>query len=765
MLWIRALWDKLITPHPRIEDEEERINSRLLSVLLLSILPVAFLFLVILAISYYPETSLNTDFKVFGSLIVVFWGVYWVNRRGYFRLANLAILLIGGISITAEAILDSDFNDLAFLLLPMIIASLFLPRDYLLFISLINISGPVAILLIFPPSETDNIIRFILPMLVVGTILIIISRTHRDFLEESRNQKLKASELRYTLLTEAVNDGLWDWDLLTNSVYYSPRWKSMIGYEPGEISDSPEEWRARIHPEDLEHVVLELEHLSTSKEPSFKVDYRFKHKKGHYIWVMSRGIPIYDDNNTLIRTVGSHTDITDRKQAEQELEHNALHDLLTGLANRYLFNEKVEHSIKFARKNPNYRFAVLFLDMDNFKDVNDSMGHDAGDELLKQFASRLESSLFDLDTVARLGGDEFVILLEGLDDVQRPIGIVQRIKKTIEKPFTINETEIVLTVSIGIVIGTSRYSTAEEVLRDADIAMYHAKNAGRNTFEIFNPSMREQILDRLNLERELRMALYNEEFHLEYQPITDLNSNQLLGFEALIRWQHPERGLVSPRDFIPIAEQSGLIVPIGNWVFKTACSQLSEWDEKFPALGHLTMNVNISEKQITHSNFFSSVCKILELSKLEPARINLEITENVVLQSDPEIREILINLVELGVNLQLDDFGTGQSSLGYLRRFPLSTIKIDQSFTNHLDETQDLDLIRGIIQLARALKLKTVAEGIETRKQASTLRALQCDQGQGFGISKPEFAQEIEKMLINQAGNPNLILPATDFQA
>lgn len=753
----------MIAPHPRIEDEEIQINSRLLSILLVILLPVAITFLLVMTIGY-KTSDLTPDLLVFGSLLILLTGIYWVNRLGHFHIAVIAILILGGIAIFIEALLDKDMGDLAFLLLPMIIASLFLSRKHLLILAGFYISGPVFLLFAFPDIQPGTIVRFIFPLLILGFILNIISRSHRDYLENTRNQKLMASELRYSLSADAVNDGLWDWDFVKNKVYYSSRWKEMIGYEPDEISDSPDEWFTRIHPDDIEAVSLNLRQVfNPGSNETFEIEYRFRHKNGNYIWVLSRGRPNRDDNGNILRTIGSHTDITSRRQAEEKLSFDALHDTLTGLANRALFNEKLNQIIKYAKKDPSLLFAVLFLDLDHFKDINDSMGHEAGDLVLKQFAQRVQSVLFDVDTLARLGGDEFVILLETLDSPQRPINVIRRIKDSINQPFNINVSKIYLTVSIGVVIATWEYNSSDEIMRDADIAMYHAKGKGRDTFEIFNNDMRARILNRLNLERELRQAIYNSEFFLEYQPITNLSTSTLLGFEALIRWNHPDRGVIPPAEFISLAEQTGLIIQIGEWVFRTACIQMKEWEIKYPTTKQLTMSINVSGKQLNHARFYKTVAEILEEIDIKPNRINLEITETVILEDNPETHNALMSLSQQGFKLQLDDFGTGQSSLGYLQKYPLSDIKIDRTFVSHINQKREYGLINGIIQLAKALELNTIAEGIETKEQATALKSLKCDSGQGFGISTPAPGHVIDQFFQKQLSNPSFILPIINF--
>lgn len=765
---VKNFWHSLITPHSNIEDEEIRINSRLLSILLAILLPVATIYLISLALAFGDsDTGLSVDLLVFGILVILLGALFWVNRLGYFHLAIMTILILGSLAITLEAYLDRDTGDLAFLLLPMIIASLFLSRAPLFILGISYLGAPVLLIFLLPREYHDTIIKFIFPLLTIGIILNIISRFHRDYLEKLRKNKIMESELRYSLVADAVNDGIWDWDLVTNRVYYSSRWKEMIGYSPDELSDSPDEWLSRIHPNDLEHAGHQLRQIQSGGPAysSFEVEYQFRHRNNNYIWVLSRGRAIHDKHGIPIRSVGSHTNITSRKQAEEKLSFDALHDVLTGLANRALFNEKLSQVIKYAKRDPSLLYAVLFLDLDNFKDINDSMGHNAGDEILKEFTTCLKSVLFDVDTLARLGGDEFVILLESLDSPQRPIDIVHRIRNTLIQPFTIDNADIYLTTSIGVLIGTQEYTSPEEILRDADIAMYHAKNLGRDTFEIFNAGMREQIMNRVDLERDLRQAIQNEEFFLEYQPITHLNTSRLRGFEALIRWNHPSRGLIFPAEFIPIAEQTGLIIPIGEWVFRTACRQLQEWEIKYPSVKYLTISINVSGKQLTHANFRETVESIMTSTNLDPHRINLEITETVILEDNPDTYNTLVSLAHRGFHLQLDDFGKGQSSLGYLQKYPLSELKIDRSFVSLLQNKREYGLIQGIIQLASALELGTVAEGIESIEQEATLKSLDCTSGQGFGISKPVSAGRIDEMLKEQDGNSTYIFPVKDFQA
>ncbi|NOH03600.1 MAG: EAL domain-containing protein [Chloroflexi bacterium] len=481
------------------------------------------------------------------------------------------------------------------------------------------------------------------------------------------------------------------------------------------------------------------------------MEYRFRHKNGDYIWVLSRGRALHDENGIVTRSLGSHTDISARKRSEEKLVFDALHDKLTGLPNRTLFNERLSRVIKRTRKDPSFLFAVLFLDLDNFKNVNDSMGHESGDELLKLFASRIQNILFDVDTLARLGGDEFALLVESLDSQQRPVEIAQRIRASLKNPFTVLDRDLYLTASIGVVIYSEEYSTSEEILRDADIAMYHAKNMGRDTVEIFNSAMRERIMRRLNLERDLRQAVARNEFYIEYQPIVDLKTSKLLAFEALLRWHHPQRGLIPPEEFIPIAEQTGLIIPIGEWVFQAACAQMKRWDRLHDYMQKVSINVNVSGKQLNRPDFPSTVTRILDATSLDPARLNIEITETVILEDNPYTFDALTSLSKLGIRFHLDDFGKGQSYLGYLQKYPLSQIKIDRSFVANLPNAKEHDLIHGIIQLAKALDMETVAEGIESKDQEAVLKYLQCDSGQGFGISVPIPADEVDKLIREQS--------------
>lgn len=761
------IWIFLTRHHPRITDEEMQINSRLFSILSVILLPIMGIFLISLTL-YFDDalSSFIPDLIIFGTLLVTLSILYVVNRLGYFQTALLSILILGGIALFVESIIDKDLADLAFLILPMIIASLFLPRGYLFFLGAFYIGFPMIFTFFLPENQQSTIFKFVFPILILGIILSIISRAHRDNLESLREKRLFESELRYSLSANAVNDGIWDWDLINNRVYYSDRWKEMIGYQPDEISDSPDEWMSRIHPDDLESVGNQLSPISTvGHNSTFEVEYRFRHKNGEYIWVLSRGRPTYDKSGILIRSVGSHSDITSRRHVEEKLSFDALHDDLTGLANRALFNEKVSQVIKYAKRNSSLVYAVLFLDIDNFKDINDSMGHKAGDEILKQFALRLQSILFDVDTLARLGGDEFVVLLDSLDATQRAIDIVHRIKESLNKPFQIHNSSLYLTASIGVVIGAQEYTSSEEVLRDSDIAMYHAKNLGKNTFEIFNNSMREEIMKRLELEHDLRRGISNQEFTLVYQPIVNLKTSRLLGFEALIRWNHPDRGLIPPGEFIPIAEQTGLIIPIGEWVFKTACEQMRDWEMKFPAVKRLTISINVSGKQLNYKRFYETVDAILKNTNFDPTRINLEITETVILEDNPDTYHTLMSLTQKGMKLQLDDFGKGQSSLGYIQKYSLSDIKIDRSFVSLIHKKREHGLVKGIIQLARALEINTIAEGIELIEQEAILKSLHCDHGQGFGISIPIPAHEIDSLFQKQASASVIFFPVNNHPA
>ncbi|NHC34364.1 putative bifunctional diguanylate cyclase/phosphodiesterase [Scytonema millei] len=577
-------------------------------------------------------------------------------------------------------------------------------------------------------------------------ILIEIDLTAR----QQRETLLRESEERYVLALQATNDGIWDWNLKTNAIYFSPRWKSMLDYSDNEMN-SLDEWFCRIHPGDVERIKMEmLNHLSELNS-KFESEYRILCKGKTYRWMLSRGIIIRDVSGEAYRIVGMQSDITNRKVTEEQLLHDALHDALTGLPNRVLFMDRLSHAISLAKRRRNYLFAVLFFDLDRFKLINDSLGHSVGDQLLIAIARRLEKYLRVGDTVARLGGDEFTILLEDIKDENVATNIANRLQEELTRSFNLSGNEVFTSASIGITLSTFNYERPEDLLRDADIAMYRAKATGKARYEVFNTTMHTRAAALLQLETDLRRGLERREFQLYYQPIVSLKTSAITGFEALIRWQHPQRGLVSPAEFIPVAEETGLIVPIGWWVLREACRQLSAWKIQFPEYQSLVMSINLSAKQFTQTNLVEEITEILRETDVPAKSLKLEITESVIMDNAEIATTMLFQLQSLGIQLSIDDFGTGYSSLAYLYRFPTHTLKIDRSFINKIDiDSEQFEIVRTIVTLAANLGMDVVAEGVETLKHLAQLKALNCGSGQGYLFSKPVDSQMAAKLLQEQ---------------
>ncbi len=441
-------------------------------------------------------------------------------------------------------------------------------------------------------------------------------------------------------------------------------------------------------------------------------------------------------------------EITERKAVEQQLTHDSLHDAMTGLPNRALFLDRLGQAIEYQRRRTEYTFAILFVDIDQFKVINDSLGHLTGDQLLITAGRRMKECLRSSDTVARLGGDEFAILLEITGEQSTAVLIADKLQQSLNQPFRLDGHELYITASIGIVMSVAGYMHPEEVLRDADIAMYQAKGQGKARFEIFDTSMRSHAFSRLAMEQDLRAALESQEFRLYYQPIMSVSSNVLVSFEALIRWEHPTRGLLSPGEFLPVAEESGLILPIEKWVLNESCRQLKEWHEKHPSLERVSVNVNVSNRQFAQPGFIEDVKSALHAHGLKAESLKLEITENVLISNFAAANEVFTKLRNLGVQLEIDDFGSGYSALGYLQHFPISAIKIDKSFISEIGKSRrGVELIRAIVSMARELGMEAIAEGIETDEQLDELRNLSCDLGQGFLLSRPLNKDAAEGLL------------------
>ncbi len=559
---------------------------------------------------------------------------------------------------------------------------------------------------------------------------------------------LRESEERYSLAVRAANDGLWDWNLKQSQIYYSPRWKHMLGYSDQQISDSPNEWLNRVHPEDIAQLKTNIAAHIKGLSAHFECEYRIQHSNGSYRWMLSRGMAVFSPDKAAVRLAGSQTDITSRKDAEIKLLHDAFHDSLTELPNRSLFIDRLKHVIERNMRDIRRLYAVIFLDLDRFKDVNDSLGHLTGDQLLVATAHLLRSILRPMDTVARLGGDEFVILLEEIKDVSDATRVADRIQKKLMMAALLPNHQIYMSASMGIVLSTTGYDRPEDVLRDADTAMYRAKENGRARYEIFDSAMRDQIMRRLELESSLRQAIEKGELEAYYQPVVNVKSGKIEWFEALARWHHSTRGLILPGEFIPLADETGLIIQIDRQMMRKAAEQLVLWQSQFPNDPPLGVSVNISGKHITQPDFIEYIVKTLKETGLDAASLNLEITENAVLGNYEIILDVLDKLKIYGVKVQIDDFGVGYSSLNYLSHYSIKVLKIDRSFISKITMDPDyLKIVQAIIKLTHGLGLNVVAEGVESKEQLAQLNLLECEFIQGKLISMPASIQDIENLL------------------
>jgi diguanylate cyclase (GGDEF)-like protein/PAS domain S-box-containing protein len=466
-----------------------------------------------------------------------------------------------------------------------------------------------------------------------------------------------------------------------------------------------------------------------------------------WLWVSVKGEPLLSRKGALQEVLLVLEDATSRTKAEAELTLQTFQDRLTSLPNRTLFMERLQQSLLRMERKKNYA-ALLYIDLDRFKLVNDSLGHSVGDRLLVQVASRLRSCLRPDDTVARLGGDDFAVLFEDLPDLSGAINVAERIHAAIAEPFQVGDEEVYTGCSMGLALTNKGLHSPGDLVRDAELAMYRAKAKNDGAVEIFDPSMNQKAKDRFRLEAELRHAIERSEFLLNYQPLISFRTGRIEGWEALIRWKHPERGMVSPLDFIPLAEETGLIVPIGQWVLEEACRQASEWQQRFHSNPPRMINVNLSMRQFQQKDLVEMVTKVLTDQRLRPRHLKLEITESVMMK-DPEASiEAMQQFKSMSVNLVIDDFGTGYSSLSYLKRFPVDALKVDKSFVDRLgQDSEDTAIVEAIISLSKALGLRVTAEGIETKEQFERLKAMGCDQGQGYYFSRPLMPEAMEELL------------------
>jgi diguanylate cyclase (GGDEF)-like protein/PAS domain S-box-containing protein len=549
-------------------------------------------------------------------------------------------------------------------------------------------------------------------------------------------ETLRHSEERYALAARAASDGLWDWDLGRNTVYYSPRWKALLGYSDETVGTSPDEWISRVHEDDRPGLVEAIDRGLRGEAESFELEHRILGSDGRHRWTLCRALAVPGGGKPATRLVGSLSDITPRRELEDRLLQRALYDSLTGLPNRSLFLDRLERALSRSEVN-GQSCALFFMDLDNFKTVNDSLGHAAGDELLTTVGKRLREVLRPEDTVARLGGDEFVVLAENVSATVAA-EIAERLRHAINQPIVLAERTLAVSCSVGIALSADH--GPDMLLQEADTALYQAKEEGRNRAATYNKSMRMKAQRRLDVESILREALEEGHLVVAYQPIVELPSGAVVGNEALVRIRMDDGSLLSPDQFIPVAESTGLILPLGAAVLNQACAQQARWAQASNPPGHVA--VNLSPCQLSDPSLVGQVAEALALSGLPASQLYLELTETALLDASPEVLQAVNDLKAMGVTLAIDDFGTGWASLAYLRRFPIDLLKIDRSFVSGiLDNDQDVEVVKAVISLGHALALKVVAEGVETDEQGRRLSEMGCDLAQGYFYGRPQLVE------------------------
>ncbi len=577
-----------------------------------------------------------------------------------------------------------------------------------------------------------------------GDVVRIVGAQSDVTARKRAEEELRRSEERYALSARGANDGLWDWSISSSAVYYSERWKAIIGLEDTPMVGDLGDWLDRVLPEDRPELEAALTAHVAGHTDHIGHEFRMYHRDGSVLWLLVRGVAVRDATGDALRVAGSMTDITARKRAEIQLSHDAFHDGLTGLPNRALFMDRIHQSLQRFKATPSRQFAVLLFALDRFKTVNDSLGPLVGDRLLVEVGRRLDQARRPSDTVARIGGDEFGVLVE--DEPEVAIAEATRLGVVIAEPITLSGHEVSVTASIGVSVMGPGYSSRDELLRDASLAAYRAKSAGRHRVEVFDDALRERAVKMLRLETDLRNALDQQQLKVFFQPIVELSTAAVAGFEALLRWRHPVRGLVSPADFIPLAEETGLIVPVGRWVLLESCRQLAAWNRNRAAGAKpVFMSVNISGVQFKEDDVVRLVDDVLVETGIEPSLLKCEITESLLLDDPARAQAIIRNIRDLRVQVSLDDFGTGYSSLSYLHRFEFDVLKIDQSFVRGASERQN-EIVKIIALLARSLGLGVVVEGIESDVELRTVRSLGCQYGQGYLFGRPMPAEDFDPL-------------------
>jgi PAS domain S-box-containing protein len=585
-------------------------------------------------------------------------------------------------------------------------------------------------------------------------------------LHRVRRQLAERDQL-FSLISENAADMIALVDRDGRRLYNSPSYLKVLGYSAEELKETSS--IEQVHPDDRRRVLQAAERARLTGQCE-RVEYRVLHKNGSWRTLESTASATRDAKGQTDKLVIVNRDITERKRAEEQLAHNAFHDGLTNLPNRALFLDRLQHALTLSKRHLNYKFAVLLIDVDEFKIINDSLGHSAGDELLIQVGQRLKESVRRADTVsrprlsvipdrpanddtlARLGGDEFTILLDDIRDPIEAVRVAERVQAELASPFLLNNQEIVISASIGIAASSGPYTGADELLRDADIAMYRAKRGGKARCEVSDPAMHASAVKRLSLETDLRRALDQGEFRVYYQPIVSLQTEKIVGFEALTRWQRPE-GVLSPIEFITVAEETGLIVQMNRQLLREACLQLRAWQTEFPSTVPLTLSVNITSREFAMPDLTSEIRKSIDLTGVDPSCLHFEIIETIAMGDAEKSGHVLAQLKALGVRLSIDDFGTGYSSLSRLRRIPVDTLKIDRAFISNMDrDRENREIVRAIILLAHNLGLKVVAEGTETEEHINLLKEFNCEMAQGYLYSRPIDAEGMSKLLARNAG-------------